>query len=364
MKKVLTLSFIIGFLFFPENSSAQLFRIRTINYGDVPTNERASWDEALMDIQEKVNEQFPGSVSSKRLMEGMANSSVMAGKGIGSDYASRMEVFLIGGGIGLGADLEKDKTVGTDLSGVGVQGGIILGTNLGWLDRPKIFGLDSNRFNLYFNYFGYKTEKELGDNKQNLVGAKFRSMGFHASYDLMPSMGSNWLRWGGLKIHTGYERNSTIITMSSSIAEDVNQTSGSGSISGTITGKPVAKINATTQSIPLEISTNVQFLYFFSLYTGLGLDFNLGGADGDGSLNADPTTLTYDSDNDPSNGTLTGPTVQADANSNDQGDVKRYFTRAFAGVQFNLPFLNIFVQADKALGTELIGATAGVRVVY
>lgn len=364
MKKILILGFVIALFFFPEKSSAQLFRLRTVDYGNVPSNQRASWDEALMEIQKQVNEQFPGSKSSERLMEGMANSSVMAGKGIGSDYASRMDVFLIGAGIGVGADLEKDKNIDSDLSGVGVQGGIILGTNLGWLDRNKILGLESNRLNIYLNYFGYNAKKELGDNKQNLVGAKFSSMGFHASYDLMTSRGSNWLRWGGLKVHTGYERNTTIITMSTSLSEDVNQTSGSGNISGTITGKPVAKINATTQSIPLEISTNVQFLYFFSLYTGLGFDFNLGGADGDGSLNADPTTLTYDSDNDPSNGTLTGPTVQADANSNDHGDVSRYFTRAFAGVQFNLPYLNIFVQADKALGTELVGATAGVRVVY
>jgi hypothetical protein len=38
--------------------------------------------------------------------------------------------------------------------------------------------------------------------------------------------------------------------------------------------------------------------------------------------------------------------------------------RGFAGVQVNLPFIRVFVQADKSFGSDLVGATAGVRLVY
>lgn len=72
-------------------------------------------------------------------MEGMADSSAIAGKGIGSDYASGMQVMLIGAGVGVGADLEKDKTTNSDLSGIGAQPAIILGAILALWMRKRFW---------------------------------------------------------------------------------------------------------------------------------------------------------------------------------------------------------------------------------
>lgn len=356
MKKLFVLATILGLGLYSSESSASLFRLRTINYGNIPGAAQAQWDAVLLEVEAEINKDFPSTEDPKRLMQGMANSSVMAGKGVGSDYASRMEVFMIGAGVGVGADLEKDKQTDSDLSGIGIQGGLIIGTNLSWLDTEKILGLYTDRLNVYVNYLGYNLDRRMGDGNKDSVDAKLNSFGFHVSYDLVTPSGSNILRWGGIKVHTGYEYNSTQVTFSSKISETISENVGGQTVSGTIEGSPSATIEVATHSIPVEVSTNVQLLYVLSLYGGLGVDFNFGEAKGKGSLNSSPTTLSY-------NGS-TGPTVQAEANIDGKGSVDSILARGFAGVQINLPYMNIFAQVDKAFGNELIGGTAGIRIVY
>jgi hypothetical protein len=253
--------------------------------------------------------------------------------------------------------MEKDQSTDSDLSGLGVQGGFIIGTNLGWMDAEKILGLYTDRLNVYANYLGYNMDLTLGNNEK--LNAKLTSFGLHASYDLVLPKGYSILRWGGIKVHTGYEYNSTKLKYTASISEEVKETLGTGTVTGNLKAKPTAKIDANTHSIPLEVSTNVQLLYFLSLYTGLGVDINFGSAKGAGSLGVEETQLQYNG-----SGAGSGPTVQAEANVDGSGNANSFLYRAFAGVQINVPFVNIFVQADKALGTELVGATAGVRFVY
>jgi hypothetical protein len=241
----------------------------------------------------------------------------------------------------------------------------MIGTNLGWLDTEKILGLYTDRLNIYFNYLGYDLDRKMGDGDKDSLQADLKSLGFHASYDLVKPKGNSLVRWGGVKVHTGYEYNSTRLTFTTDLNEAISETvsSGgtSGTVSGTLTGKPAATIHVATHSIPVEVSTNVQLLYFLSLYTGLGVDMNFGKAKAAGALNADETNLNFDP-------TLPGAKenkkVQAEANISGSGNVDSFLTRAFAGVQINLPYTNIFVQADKSLGSDLIGATAGLRFVY
>lgn len=335
---------------------AQLFRIRVTDYGSLPPALQASFDAEITKAEAEINKDLP-SASPDRLMEGMANSSVMAGKGIGSDYASGMEVFLIGAGVGAGADLEKDKTSDSDLSGVGVQPGLIVGMNLGFLDAQRILGMDTDRLNLYFNGMVYNIDHKLGDGDKDKISADLSSFGVHVSYDWIKGNGSKLFGWGGVKLHTGYEYNSSKFSFTSTVKEDISASAAGQTVSGTVNGKPKAEIDVTTQSIPLEISSSVQFLYILSLYGGLGMDINFGEAKGSGALNAEETTLDY-------SGPGTDPRVQAEANIDGKGETTSFWGRAFVGVQFNLPYTRIFVQADKPFGNELVGATAGVRFVY
>jgi len=359
MKQVLLLSLILGFGLYSTESKAQLFKINITDPGTLGPAQVALLRSELDTIEADLNKEFPSSTNPKRFMEGMANSSVMAGKGIGSDYASRMQVVMIGAGVGVGADLEKDKATGSDISGVGIQGGLMIGTNLGWLDTEKILGLYTDRLNIYFNYLGYNLDRKMGDANKDRLQADLKSFGFHANYDLVKPKGNSLVRWGGVKVHTGYEYNSTDLTFTTQINEPINENVGGGvTVTGDVKGSPSATIEVATHSIPLEISTNVQLFYFLSLYSGLGVDMNFGKAKAGAALNAQPSTLTI------TGGGGGSAEVQAEANISGSGNVDSFLTRAFAGVQINLPYTNIFVQADKSLGNDLIGATAGLRFVY
>jgi len=310
-------------------------------------------------IETEINDGLPSAESPDRLLEGMANSSVIAGKGIGSDYASNMSVLLIGAGVGVGVDLEKNKEADTDLSGAGVQGGLILGTNLGWMDTKSIFGLDTDKLNVYLNFMSYKHEMNTGDTKAKIDLASY---GVHFSYNWINGSGSKWLGWGGVKVHWGYEFNKTTLKFSSEITETLNQTSAGTTYNANIVANPFAAIDVTTHSIPLEISSSVQILYILSLYGGLGADYNTGTATGKGDINSSTAAVSC---------TVTAPCPTGDAgdidttaNIDGKGKASPFTFRGFAGVQVNLPFIRVFVQADKALGSELVGATVGVRLVF
>jgi len=359
MKKFLTLATILGLGLYANESSAQLFRLKPVGYGNLTNEQQTAWKNKLAELEADINKDFPSSINPNRFMQGMANSSVMAGKGIGSDYASRMEVALVGGGAGASADLEEDKSINSKGSGAGAQGGFIVGTNLSWMDAEKILGLYTDRLNIYTNFLIFNYERDLGG-EDNKASGKFSSFGAHVSYDLVLPKGNSLLRWGGIKVHTGYEYNSTQLRLSTSFLESVDENLGGATVEGDVKGKPSGKIDVITHSIPIEISTNVQILYFLSLYSGLGVDVNFGSAKGDG--NADTSILDVDIDND--GDVDENLEVQAEANLDGSGNANSFLYRAFAGVQINIPYMNIFVQADKAIGTELVAATAGVRFVY
>lgn len=368
MKKLLLILVTLSLGLYAADSSAQIFRLRVTDYGNGSGVQafKDFVDAEILKIQNDINKDLP-SAPPERLMEGMANSSVMAGKGIGTDYASNMSLFLIGGGIGAGADLEKDKTTKSDLSGIGVAPGIILGTNLRWMDTATILGMDTNRLNMFVNFMSYSMNKQIEEEagKESFAKLDMMAAGVHFRYDWIKGSGSKWLGWGGVKFNFGYEYNKTDINFNAKIKETANSTDSNGNvINGTITGNPVAAINTLTHSIPVALSTDVQLLYFLTLYSGLGADFNFGEAKGKGDLNGNNSTISC---TNPGAGVCSGGTsiqVKPEANIDATGKVNPVLFRGFAGVQFNLPFTRIFVQVDKAFGNQLIGATAGLRFVY
>jgi hypothetical protein len=346
---------------------AQIFDIEVIDYGGldaIPTI-KTTIDTELQNAEDKVNKDFP-SGTPDRMMEGMANSSVMAGKGIGTDYASNMSVFIIGAGVGVAADLEKPKDSDSDLSGVGVAPGVMVGFNLGFLDAERILGMHTDRLNLYFNFMSYKHKQILSDkaDEESDITLDTLAFGTHVRYDWITGAGNKALGWGGVKLNFGFEYNKSTFDFKTKISEDVNETvSGTGEvISGKIEGTPVASILASTMSIPLALSTDVQILYFFTLYGGLGADYNMGEAKGKGNLNGKDSTLTCTGG--AACGTPAQVVVRPTANLDTSAKVDPFTFRGFAGFQFNLPWTRIFVQVDKSLSNDLVGATAGLRFAF
>ncbi len=374
MKKKLTvIALSLGLGLYASDSRAKLFTLRVTDYGNLNAS-NGPVEAALIDfintevqkVEDQVNEDIPVPPP-KRFMEGMANSSVMAGKGIGSDYASNMSVALVGAGVGVAADLEKDKTTDSDVSGVGLAPGAVLGFNLGTVRSSKVFGLDPKRLNLYVNFMKYTHDQTISDKADEESSASLGTLayGVHLRYDWIKGKGSKLLGWGGVKVHLGYEFNKTDISFRGKVKEELNETSAGATISGTSRAAPTIDIRSKTHSIPLELSTDVQLLYFVSLYTGLGADANFGSASAKGSLNAEEMTINCTSS---AGGHPCNPTevlkANASADIDGKGSVNPFTFRGFAGLQLNLPFVRIFGQVDKSLGDELVSATAGVRFVY
>jgi hypothetical protein len=346
-------------------SSAQIFDLKITNYGGLDSIPalKSFIDTQIQTAENDVNKEFP-SGTPDRLMEGMANSSVMAAKGVGTDYASNMDVLLIGAGVGVGADLAKPSGTDSKLSGVGIAPGFIVGLNLGFIDSTSVLGMDPKRLNIYFNFMSYKINRTIDASKNSEAGLDTLSFGSHIRYNWIRPRGNRLLGWGGVKVTTGFEYNKTEINFKTDLNQDINETLGTTgeTVQGTITGSPEASILASTTSIPLALSTDVQILYFVSVYTGAGIDYNMGTAKGKGNLNANESTLNC------TGGASCGasPTirVQPTANLDTTGKVNPFLYRAFAGVQLNLPWTRIFVQVDKSLSNELIGATAGLRFAF
>lgn len=364
LRKLYLFSVTLGLGLYTSPSTAQIFDIKITDYGGIPVNLRTFVDNEIQKVENDINKEFPNGTPD-RMMEGMANSSTMAGKGVGTDYASNMSVFLIGAGVGAAVDLEKPPGSDSEFSGLGVAPGVVVGFNLGFMDTQRILGMDTNRLNLYFNFMNYGLKKQMGDDgKKSEIGVDMMNFGTHLRYDWIRGKGSKLLGWGGVKFTMGFEYNKTDFNFKSQIKEEVDETvSGTGeNIKGTIEGSPVATINASTMSIPLALSTDVQLLYFLSLYTGVGVDYNMGEAKGSGKLNGSESPLQCTGGASCGGGATIR--VKPVANLNTTAKVTPFTYRAFAGVQFNLPWTRIYVQADKSLSNDVLAATAGLRFVF
>lgn len=337
---------------------AQIFNLTRITDSGATIN--ALIDAEIQEVENEINADIPAG-DPKRLMEGMANSQAAAGKGLGTDYISHFETFMVGAGFGAAADLEENKQYDSDLSGAGVQGGIMVGLHMSaFTDGGDILWMDARRLSLVLNAFTLDFDRKADDNN---INAELYSFGFMGTYKWYEGDKSRWFGWDGLRVHMGYQYSSTKLKFSTTINETISETTGTGeTITGTVTGRPGAEITSTVHSIPLEISSGVNFLYIMSFYGGLGTDFNVGQARGKGNDNVEDSTITC------SGGVACGgnptSTIRAEANVDEKARVMPFFLRAFAGFQFNLPYFNVFVQGNKVFGTEVYSAATGVRLVF
>jgi len=353
MKKLLLVTLLLS----PVLAQAQLFRLERVAASTGNQTILDLFDAEIQKVENEINQDLPTGEPT-RLMEGMANSQAASSKGLATDYISHFDKILVGAGLGLGADLEENKEADSDLSGVGVTGGIQLGLNMSMFADKEFLGLDPKKTSVMLNFFKFDTERDFDDNNVKL---DILSFGFSGTYRWIDSDDNRLFGWDGVRIHTGYQYSKADIIFSSEINESVNETSGTETISGTITGAPKATIETSTHSIPIEISTGVNFLWVMSFYGGVGTDINSGSAKGKGDLNAQDSTITC-------TGVACGggetATVRAEANIDDEGKVNPFFLRAFAGFQVNLPYTRIYVHANKVFGTEVYSVASGLRLAF
>jgi hypothetical protein len=345
---------------------ARPIEIRVRDYGwltSVPVAKDAL-DSYLNGVEDDINEEQP-ILDPRRVNYGTANSSVLAAKGLGTDYVNTPRTYEVSLGLGVAWDEERDVAIRDEISGAALASGLSLGVRMDQLLQKNFLGLDRKRLMGYLSFGNFRGGKSLPGRDIDIAGKiEATNLSLHLRYELIGKSGSDFWGWGGVKIHTGYEFNRNKVSFSTTLDEPVSlDTGGSGTLAGRLTGKPTFDVETTTHSFPLEISSNILFLNIFSFYAGLGTDLNLGLSKGKGKTKGDFSTLACTS------GVCVGETVlpqlEAQANYDAQSQVRNITFRGFAGFQLDLPGgLHGYIQGTQMLGTKVIGASAGLRFVH
>ena len=302
--------------------------------------------QALCDsLEAEVNKNLPDADASNYL-KGMSNASVTAGKGATADYGTNFDLFVLGVTAGAGIDPGNQKATDfasgkvdtQQLRGIGAQVNGLLGLKLSMLPG-KFF----ERSKFYVNLGSF--DKTSGD-----VKLKTSSYGAHYQYKLVKE--KDFVRfkifhWGGVDLTTGFEYSNLKLDYTKTLALTTTVSGQNATYNGPLS--VVADVKTT--SIPFELSTSLQYLYFLSTYVGLGADFSSGKS----SVNAS------------SSGTITFPGPATGTGSIDLGQSGKpdaFNARYFVGQQFNFPLLKIYAHVNQSFVNNTIGVAAGVKLAW
>jgi hypothetical protein len=175
------------------------------------------------------------------------------------------------------------------------------------------------------------------------------------------------LHWGGFTVGTGFNINNYTLTASHNV-DNLNeqQTFAFGSETLQLTyewaGNSEIQVTSHSVTVPFEASTNVQLLYFLTLYGGVGVDLNFGSSSASATSDA-PVTLTLRNVNTGiSSSDLIKPEADFDLDTPSFGPTVGN-VRAFGGAQINIVVLALFAQGQIDSASDW-GVNAGARAFW
>jgi hypothetical protein len=272
-------------------------------------------------------------------------------RGLGVDYGSNVRYLEVGvaasAAINGNSAVVEGDTRTQPIAGVSGNLTIMGGVNLGAAGIP---------LTVFANYF-----KSSGGYRE--FDARLENFGVHLQLKLFGSRDDSVLsmlvRWGGIDITTGFDRSRMRLQLVRDFDRNIPISDGqrfSGEVD--LTSRGTFRLDMRTSSIPLEVTTNIRFLYVLSAYLGGGFDWQLGGG----------SDLTADLD-----GQLVGVVPAANARG-DLGTMKVTVSqsaspsagriRGIVGLQANLFLLKLFVQLNAAPSPFLSSVGVGARLVW
>ena len=293
-------------------------------------------------------------VSIDKYADGISNSTGFAMKGQNSDYAENFDLFVFKPSFGLAVQGELDDPENAD--GFGIGGALTVGINLDLLPVDKIGPIEFKKMDLFVSFMSYNPDQEVGDNAT--AEGELSSFSVMARYQLMDEVDivpGYMLQWEGVHLHTGIQRNTMGIKLSQDLADETVTEENTGATGTFSNGNVTFDMDSTVTSIPVEISTSIRALYAFTLYGGLGLDYNVS-SETDVDLNASGNFAASNA------GTNYSATINANESATGEGMATNY--RGFVGLQFNVPFVRLYVQANQSFAEDLIGVNAGLKITY
>ncbi len=265
-------------------------------------------------------------------LQQMATATALSAHGMGVDYASNPQRFVVGGGIGSAVD-GAGFGYGDGLlpaSGFAFQVVAMGGFNLGAFaddDSPL------RRFVLYGHGMG-------ANGGRGQFSAYAANGGGNLQIQLLKVRDAGAASWGGIAFTTGFARTIYELTLSDTIP-----LSASGH---TWQADGAYEVVVATNSIPIELSTNMR-AGFFTVYGGGGVDIITGGtAESDINLYGD---------------IMNGNKKVGEAliTWSDSTSVSNVAPRVFGGVQINILPVKLYGQLNISPGGGT-GAHTGVRI--
>jgi hypothetical protein len=210
---------------------------------------------------------------------------------------------------------------------------------------------------LFGNYF--KSKANLND-----VAVKLDNFGVHAQLKLLgPRRETAWsalVRWGGIDITSGLDHGHMQLSLRRDFSREVPITDAQHQklAQVDVAAAGMFVMDATTWSIPLEVTTNLRFLYVLSAYGGLGFDWQMAG----GSTMQVDLSSTLTGTVPSQNATI--PVGTASILARESADPSTSRIRGLVGLQANLFLLKIFVQLNAIPSPFLASLAFGARLVW
>ncbi|MEL6344942.1 MAG: hypothetical protein AAFV53_17625 [Myxococcota bacterium] len=296
-------------------------------------------DDTISELSDEVDAQL-NIVDQQAFLQKMANAAAWSSRGMGVDYASNVETFIVGMSVGsaVNASGATFSRQGQEIpeGGFSAQISVMAGVNLGFGNMKS----PASRFRLFVHGLTLRPQGDFFD-------ARLYNVGGHVQFEIVRPRENQAVAWGGLAVTTGYELAGYSLNLNDDLPIDF--TLSGQDMTWQATGDYT--IQSATQSVPVELSSNARIL-FVTLFGGLAADVNLGATTSEGSLVGD-LFLKPDGEDDVRLG-------DASLSVSDEGVADWLTPRAFAGAQADLLFLKVYGQLNLGIN-ETFGGNIGVR---
>ena len=267
----------------------------------------------------------------------MGAANMTASRGMGADYASNPQRFVLGGGVGTAvnsAGLRFGKgSEGMPAGGFAFQAALLAGINLGIASKEESA---LRRFVLYVDGLVAETNPEP-------FHASTTNLGTHLQIKLArPKPAKGLLEWGGLDLTGGYEWSRYRLELAQELPV----------LAENLTWEADGELAVITDSasVPIELSTNLRF-FIISAFFGAAADVALDSStDLEMSLSG---PILVDTNGGREN--LGSATVSLER----AGIIEGVTPRLFAGAQVNIFFVKAYGQVNVGLNDSFGGHIGG-----
>jgi hypothetical protein len=273
-------------------------------------------------------------------------------RGLGVDYGSTIGLLEVGIAANLAINGNQALTDSNSRTqavfGVAPNITAMAGLNLGFLGLRPV--------TLFGNYFKLKgSYREFGTDLDN-YGAHVMLKFFTPRKE---TLWNAFLQWGGIAITSGFDYGRSRMTLTRDFRRDIPVGDGTQDLGRVnVDSQGALSFETRTWSIPLEVTTNIRFLYVLAAYGGLGIDFQV---DGRSDFNVDL------------NGALKG-TANGQSAALDLGTARVVVTesakpaagkvRGILGLQTNLWFFKLFTQLNVVPNPFVASVAVGARLAW